>query len=109
MVFKSVLTKKDIANIASDFKKTLKKTGIRASRLILFGSYARGKPHPWSDLDLCVVSTQFGKRYYDEMVRLAKLGKSVSYLIEAHPIHPKDLRSGAHPLAEEIKKHGKEL
>ena len=28
----------------------------------LFGSYARGQPHAWSDLDLLIVSKQFARR-----------------------------------------------
>lgn len=109
MVFKAILTKKEIKDITAKFKTTLKRAGIHPSKLILFGSYATGRPHPWSDIDLCIVSTQFGKRYYDEMVRVTKLGKKVSYLIEAHPMNPDDLRSGNHPLATEIKKHGRQI
>jgi len=109
MVFKPILTKKDIRNIAAEFKIALKKAGIRASKLILFGSYAGGRPHPWSDIDLCVVSAQFGRKYYDEMLRVAKLGKKVNYLIEAHPMNPRDLRSGNHPMADEIKKRGRKI
>ncbi|MBI3051810.1 nucleotidyltransferase domain-containing protein [Candidatus Woesearchaeota archaeon] len=32
---------------------------IRISNLILFGSYATGKTHRWSDVDLIVVSPDF--------------------------------------------------
>lgn len=109
MVFKPILTKSDIRKMAAQFKDTLKGDGIKASRLILFGSYATGKPRPWSDVDFCVVSSQFGKRIYDEMVRVTKLGKHVNYLIEAHPLHPNDLRRGIHPLADEINRTGREM
>lgn len=107
MVFKPILTKTEVKKIAMEFKKKLRKAGIRPTRVILFGSYAKGRPRPWSDVDFCVVSNQFGKSSYDEQVRLAKIGKHVNYLIEAHPMNPKDLRGGGHPLADEIKRTGK--
>jgi len=106
MVFKAILTKKDVRKIASEFKKVLKKAGVKAPGLILFGSYAVGKPHQWSDIDFCVVSKQFGRRAYDDMIKVSKLGKQVNYLIEAHPLNPEELNKGFHPLAEEIKKSG---
>ena len=107
MVFKPILTEREVKQIAIEFKKALKKAGIKANKLILFGSYARRMPHPWSDVDFCVVSDQFGKREYDEMVKLSKIGKRVNYLIEAHPMNSNDLKQGVHPLAEEIKKTGR--
>lgn len=109
MVFKAILTKKDIRQIAEEFKIVLKEAGIKTLSLILFGSYARGNPHPWSDIDFCVVSPQFGKNIYDDMVKVSKLSKRVNYLIEAHPMSSKDLKGKAHPLALEIKTTGKKM
>lgn len=109
MVFKTILTKKDIKQVAFEFKRTLKNAGIKVEQLILFGSYATNTPRAWSDIDFCVVSRQFGKHDYDDMINLSKLGKKVNYLIEAHPLNPKDIKSGSHPLAEEIKKKGKKI
>lgn len=106
MVFKPILTKKDIKRISSEFKKILKKEGIKVSYLILFGSYARGNPHPWSDVDIGVVSNKFGKKDFDDMARISKLAKQVNYLIEAHPFNPMDLKKDKHPLASEVKKTG---
>ncbi len=109
MVFKAKLTKKDIKKISAEFKKILTQAGVKVEGIILFGSYAVGKPHAWSDVDLCVVSRQFGKNDFDDMAKLSKLGKQVSYLIESHPINPRDLKFGIHPLAEEIKRTGKKI
>jgi predicted nucleotidyltransferase len=109
MVFKAILTKSDVKKIAAEFKKALSGAGIRINQLILFGSYALGKPHPWSDVDFCVVSSQFGKRVYDDLVKVSKIGKRVNYLIEAHPMNPKDLKQDAHPLAGEVRRTGTKM
>lgn len=48
-----------------DFKEELKKFKSRLSRkvpidkMILFGSYAKGKAHRYSDIDLIIVSPKF--------------------------------------------------
>ena len=34
--------------------------GIHLEKVILYGSYAQGHPHPESDLDLAVISPDFG-------------------------------------------------
>ncbi|NCS71117.1 MAG: hypothetical protein COY38_02505 [Candidatus Aenigmarchaeota archaeon CG_4_10_14_0_8_um_filter_37_24] len=53
--------KSNAINLAKDFKrKAAKKFGI--SRIILFGSFATGRPHKWSDIDLLVVSNRVKKK-----------------------------------------------
>ncbi len=44
-----------IDNIISNITETLKKEGVE--KIILFGSFAYGKPHEESDLDLIVVTS----------------------------------------------------
>jgi predicted nucleotidyltransferase len=49
-------TELDIA--IADFVEKLEK-GIRVEAIVLFGSYAHGTPHEWSDIDLAVISPDF--------------------------------------------------
>lgn len=109
MVFKPILTKGEIKKVISDLKKALKMAGIGKHQLILFGSYAKGKPHPWSDVDICILSSKFGKRDFDDMVKVSKIAKGVNYLLELFPLNPKEYRQGMHPLADEIKKTGRKM
>lgn len=94
-------------NLIKRYKKALEKAGVPVEKIILFGSYATGKPKPYSDIDLCVVSKIFGKDDYDESVFLGKLTIDIDTMLEPHPYHPKDLENPYDPLAYEIKKHGK--
>jgi len=41
------------------FIKALKQEGISVDRVILYGSYARGKTRPDSDIDVAVISKNF--------------------------------------------------
>lgn len=106
MVQKSILKDKP-ERLIKLYKKTLHQHGIAVEKIILFGSFAKGKAKPWSDLDVCVVSRGFGKDNYNEMVRLKKLAVSIEPMIEPYPYHPDDLRNPSDPLAFEITKTGR--
>ena len=105
MAEKSILKNKPQALIKR-FKEDLIKKGIPVDQMILFGSYAKGQPKPWSDLDVCVVSKSFGKDSYDEMVRLMIIASDIEPRLEPHPYHPNDLKDKYDPLAHEIRTHG---
>lgn len=102
MVKKSILSDTP-NNLIKRYFKVLTDHGIKVNKIILFGSYAKNKAKPWSDVDICVVSKQFGKDGYDEMVRLNQLTIDVDTMLEVHPYHPKDLDDPYDPLAYEIK------
>ena len=108
MARKSILNNKPEILLAN-YRQALSEAGIRVEDLILFGSYAKGSPKPWSDLDVCVVSSSFGKDKTEEMVLLKKLASPIEPMIEPHPYHPQDLADPWDPLAEEIRKHGKKV
>ena len=95
--------KKDIEK----FIDILLKNNIRVNKVILFGSYAKGNTHIYSDIDLAVVSSDFGRDELEEMMFLSKLSWKVSDRIEAIPLTEQNLLSKYHPLIGEIKKYGK--
>ncbi|MDA1079980.1 MAG: nucleotidyltransferase domain-containing protein [bacterium] len=90
----------------SAYKKLLKEAKVPVEAVILFGSQVRGTAKPYSDIDLCVVSSQFGKNHHDELVALLRLTNADTSSIEPHPFHPSDLADMWNPLASEIKKFG---
>lgn len=106
MVQKSILNDKPEILIEK-YKSLLRKENILFEKVYLFGSYAKGLAKPWSDIDLCIVSKQFGKNYHDELVRLMKIAAKIEPLIEPHPYHPKDLEDPYDSLAHEIRTSGK--
>ena len=106
MAQKSILKDKPEILIKKYYQRLLEK-GIKVEKIILFGSYAKGSAKEWSDLDLCVVSKDFGKDPHDELVMLMKLTSGIDEMIEPHPYHPNDLKDKWDPLAVEIRKHGK--
>ena len=78
------LKRNEVIKIAKNLVMTLsKKITVRAA--YLFGSYAKGNPGEFSDIDIAIVSPQFkGIRFYD-IKMLIPLLRGYSNLIEIHP------------------------
>ena len=56
----------EIRQIISRFVYVLTANGIRVERAAFYGSYATGRVHSGSDLDLAIVSPDFGKDRFEE-------------------------------------------
>lgn len=66
---------------------------VRVEAVYLFGSYAGGQPDKYSDIDLLIVSPDFGDDLFDEQVRLMGARRQVDYRIEPHPVPSGELES----------------
>ena len=93
-------------NLLKKYRKVLEDQHLTIDKLILFGSFAKNTHHIASDLDVCVVSKEFGKDAFGEMIMLAKYAATVDSLIEPHPYSPEDLADQWDPQANEIRKYG---
>jgi predicted nucleotidyltransferase len=105
VVKRAHLSKSEIGKI-DKFVQMLEQQGISISKVILFGSYAKGKTHADSDIDIAVVSTQFGRDVAEEMMMLRKIALKVDSHIEPVPFCPEDLDDNFSTLAQEIKRYG---
>lgn len=67
----------------------------------LFGSFAKGNPREYSDIDLALVSDVFeGKRIIDKN-KIRRITLSVSSDLEVFPFNPQDFNT-ENPFAREI-------
>ncbi|MDD5434526.1 MAG: nucleotidyltransferase domain-containing protein [Nitrospira sp.] len=48
-----------IENIITRYVSELMRLGVEVSQVILYGSYARGNPKEYSDIDIAIVSSTF--------------------------------------------------
>lgn len=84
--------KKNITKIVARFAELLSRE-IRLETIILFGSYASGRDRKDSDIDLAVVSSDFGKKNeMEEMTYLLKKAHEIDLNIEPHPFTPRELK-----------------
>jgi len=58
---------KTIIAIIKKYLKSLQERGIHSSQAVLFGSYARGQVHEWSDIDLVVIAPEFDQEYDQDL------------------------------------------
>jgi predicted nucleotidyltransferase len=100
------MVNKKILKIVAAYVDVLKASGISFTKVILFGSYARGAARQFSDIDVAVFSKKFGKDCIQEGFTLMKLARPVDLRIEPVPLPSKDFTSGINPLVTEIKKYG---
>ena len=92
------------------FVKELKRQKIRVAKVILYGSRASGTVHRYSDIDVAVVSPDFGKDRYREGVKLFEIAARVDPLLEPVPISLESYKNDTWiPLIYEIRTKGIEL
>ena len=72
---------------------TLLRRKVRVSRVILFGSHARGRADEWSDVDLAVISPDFTQMPYPQLINLlVEVTLAVDPSLELHAFTPKDIK-----------------
>ena len=97
---------KKIITIAQKYIEKVEKAGIPVSQAYIFGSQIKGKSHPGSDIDLCVISHVFGKDRQKERVMLMNLRDESTDLVEPHPYSLLDFQNRFDPLSYEIRRTG---
>ena len=96
----------DAMALAKNYLKVVEQAGIDVERAYLFGSFAKVRTWEGSDVDLCIISSQFGKNYLEEKSRLNKLTLKIDSRIEPVPFSPGDFGNKYDPLVAEIKRFG---
>lgn len=62
-----VTTKIDFKSIATEIAKRLEPQ-VRLQKVVLFGSFARGNAHEWSDIDFALISNDFQKMSHSQRI-----------------------------------------
>ena len=105
MLKKTILSPK-VRSEVKEFEKSLNRSGIKVVAVYVFGSYAKGKANPKSDIDVAVISHAFGRDRQGERVGLMSLSQKIDTAIEPHPFSPEDFDDRYYPLSQEVKKTG---
>ena len=101
----------EIQKIVNEYKGELKKHNIRITKAILYGSYAKGTPKPYSDIDLVVISphlSPFSPLKRQEL--LAQWTMNIDAPLEVIGYTPQEFRKANHTIfGQIIRKTGKML
>ncbi|OGD31860.1 hypothetical protein A3C91_00340 [Candidatus Azambacteria bacterium RIFCSPHIGHO2_02_FULL_52_12] len=82
---------------------------IKVSDAFLFGSYAKGKAKADSDIDLCVISPDFGRDDVEEGQYLFKKTIGIDSRIEPVGYSVQSFATEESPLIAEIKRYGRRI
>jgi predicted nucleotidyltransferase len=104
------MVEKAIQQIIKAFIQELKKRKIKVAKVILYGSRASGRSHEYSDIDVAIVSPDFGKDRYREGAKLFEIACAIDPRIEPVPISLSSYENDTWiPIIYEIRKNGIEL
>jgi predicted nucleotidyltransferase len=85
------MDQKQLLTKIKKFKNALARHGVRAKKILLFGSWARNTQREDSDIDLIVISQDFkGKGYWKRIDLLSQAVYDVFMPIEAIALTPEE-------------------
>lgn len=100
----------EIKDIVIKFVNALINKGIQVEKAILFGSYLSGRYSNYSDIDIAIVSPDFGKDRFEEGKILFQTAWRVDPRIEPIPISSESYENDTWvPLIYEIRHNGLEI
>jgi uncharacterized protein len=97
------MDKSDAIKISQQYAAIIK-TKYDYSKMILFGSFAKGTNNADSDIDIAVVFKDYDDGI-DMQLELMRLRRKLDSRIEPHPFKEKDFTI-ANPIVNEIMKYG---
>lgn len=104
------MVKKEIIEKVKEFVKELKRHKIRVKKVIIYGSRVSGRARTHSDIDVAIISPDFGKDSFKEGALLFEIASKIDPRIEPVPVSLKSYVNDTWiPLIYEIRKSGKEL
>ena len=104
------MVEKEIREKIRQFVKELRRRKIRVAKVILYGSRVTGKVREDSDIDVAIVSPDFGKDRYREGAKLFEIASEIDTRIEPVPLSLKAYENDTWvPLIYEIREKGLNL
>ena len=104
-----MLTRNAAIKTVRNYAKEINEKGVNLRKVIMFGSFAKGTQHEWSDIDVALVADNFtGVSFLDKKL-FPYIGIKEPY-IRIEPItYPTDYFQESDPFIEEIKNTGIEI
>lgn len=88
------MDKRAVLEIISTFRNAIESRGIRAEKIILFGSYVTGQYREDSDIDVVVISRDFeNKSFWERIDILSAAIYDIFEPIEATAFTPQEWKS----------------
>lgn len=99
------MSKSQAIRKVKQYIKVLEKENFPLTAVYLYGSYAQGRAHPGSDIDIAIISPKMRENWDETESWLWKKKRSIDSLIEPVGYAPEDFTE-VDPLVHEIKSTG---
>lgn len=104
------MVERTVIETIEHFVRTLENEGIHVDKVILYGSHTRRTQRKDSDIDVAIISRDFGKDIVEEGMMLFRMAGSIDTRIEPIPISLESYeRDTWVPLIYEIREKGVEV
>ena len=103
-----IMDKKTALKISKEYLLRVRESDLNFTEAWLFGSYARGKQHENSDIDIAIVLEDSDKRTFETDVKLMLIRKGDETLIEPHAFTKNEFNSNS-AIVNQILQYGERL
>jgi len=87
--------KREVIKKIKEFINLIKINNIKVEKVYLFGSYAVNRAKESSDIDVAVISSDFGINYTEESLFLMKIAQKIDLQISPEPYSLKEYQSAS--------------
>ena len=101
-----MLTQQTAIDTVRNYARDIEAKGVNLRTVILYGSFAKGTQHEWSDIDVALVADEFSGFYLDDKKLFPYGGIKKPYIRIEAKTYPTDYFRQGDPFIEEITKTG---
>jgi predicted nucleotidyltransferase len=100
----------EIRDIVTRLVDAVSTKGVHVDKALLYGSFATGKQTVDSDLDIAIISNDFGRDRFNEGKMLMQLAWRIDARLHPVPVSADSYKNDTWvPLIHEIREHGVEV
>jgi len=103
-----MLTQNAAIDVVRNYAHEICNSGVNLRRVILYGSFAKGTQHEWSDIDVALVADEFEGLPTDHNY-FSRIGIKKTYVRIEPNTFPTDYFQEGDPFIDEIKNTGIEI
>ena len=103
-----MLTQKIAIDTVRNYAHEIRESGINLRKVILYGSFAKGTQHEWSDIDVALIADEFEGLPTDHYY-FSRIGIKKPYIRIESNTYPTAYFQEGDPFIEEIKSTGIEI
>jgi predicted nucleotidyltransferase len=101
-----MLDKNAAVEIVRNYANDIEEHGVHLREVILYGSFAKGTQHEWSDIDVALVADEFTGFYFNDSDLFPYVGIKKPYIRIETKTYPTEYFQQGDPFINEIIKTG---